>query len=76
MGVVTAMTQFCYIECDVPDCRKKVHHYGEQILTQMAKLLGWEHRGEKWLCPHCVESTRQGTREGATPVRASEPTGL
>lgn len=72
MGVVISMTKFCHLQCDGHNCEKKVHHYGEQILTQMATLLGWENRGDQWLCPHCAQSRAQEPIKGSTTEKAAE----
>ena len=76
MGVVTSMTNFCYLQCDNSNCRKKVHHYGEMILKQMARLLGWENRGEQWLCPSCVKRAEQVPGNRETPVNIMETPAL
>ena len=72
MGVVIEMTNFCHLQCDGLNCGKKMHHYGEQILTQMAILLGWENRGAQWLCPHCAKGSVQEPRKGSTTEKAVE----
>jgi hypothetical protein len=59
MGLMTTGGKFCYIQCDERDCGKKVHHYGEEILEQSARLLGWENRSNKWACPSCLEKRRK-----------------
>ena len=61
MGVGISTTNFCYLQCDESNCGKKMHHYGERVLKQMARLLGWENRGEQWFCPDCAKRIEQET---------------
>ncbi len=72
MGVEIALTEFCHIQCDELNCGKKVHHYGEQVLKQMAKLLGWKNMGDKWLCPLCAQKNEQETSNRAMAEKAIE----
>jgi hypothetical protein len=65
MGLVAIGTKFWHIQCDERNCGKKLHHYGEEILKQSAKLLGWENRHNKWACPSCTEERRKAI-EGST----------
>jgi len=65
MGLVATGRNFWHIECDERNCAKKVHHYGEEILKQSARLLGWENRHNKWVCPSCSGERRKRT-EGST----------
>lgn len=65
MGLVATGSNFWHIQCDKHSCGKKLHHYGEEILKQSARLLGWEFSGEEWACPSCVEERRKRI-EGST----------
>jgi hypothetical protein len=65
MGLVATGRKFWHIQCDERDCGKKVHHYGEEILKQSARLLGWVYSGDRWACPSCVERRRKEI-EGST----------
>jgi hypothetical protein len=58
MGLITTMGKFCYIECDMLNCSKKIEKSGENLLKELAVLCGWESRGTQWICPSCVEKDR------------------
>ena len=57
MGIITTMGKFCYVECDMPNCNKKMEHNDEKLLKKLAKSCGWENRDEQWICPNCVEKS-------------------
>jgi len=59
MGIVQTMGGYCYIECDIQNCNKKVEQNDEKALKQLAKLCKWENRGERWICPGCLEKEAQ-----------------
>ncbi len=65
MGIVKGMYAFCYVECDGQNCNKKIEKNGEDALKQLAKICGWEHRDDRWLCPECVkkESSRKKAKK-------------
>jgi len=60
MGLVATGSKFWQIQCDERDCEEKLHHYGEEILKQSARLLGWENRQNTWICPSCSEGRAKG----------------
>ena len=58
MGIIRTMGKFCYVECDLPNCNKKMEHIDEKVLNELAKLCGWMNRGNQWMCPECAERTK------------------
>ena len=55
MGLVKTMGTFCFVECDMRNCNKKIEQNEEKALKQLAKLCGWEERGDRWICSECVK---------------------
>ena len=72
MGIIRTMGKFCYVECDLPNCNKKMEHIDEKVLKELAKLCGWMNRGNQWLCPECSERTKKPRKK---PARPSQKTG-
>ncbi len=63
MGIVKTMGGFCYIECDTQNCNKKIEQNDENALKQLAKICGWENKGDKWACSDCVEKQAPKTKK-------------
>ncbi len=53
MGMVTTIQKFCYIECDLWGCGKKIEKNQEDTLTDFAKICGWQKKRKQWICPDC-----------------------
>jgi hypothetical protein len=66
MGIIRTMGKFCYVECDLPNCNKKMEHIDEKVLKELAKLCGWMNRGTQWMCPECSERTKQQQKKKPT----------
>ena len=66
MGIIRTMGKFCYVECDLPNCNKKMEHIDEKVLKELAKLCGWMNRGNQWMCPECAEKTKKTTKKKPT----------
>ena len=64
MGLIRARENFCYIECDTPNCNRKMEHVDVKILLQVARLCGWERRGTEWICPECVKKEESFRKSG------------
>ena len=71
MGLVATGSNFWHIQCDKSHCGKKLHHYGEELLKQSARLLGWEDRHNEWACPSCAERQRKRTERSEKSGRKS-----
>lgn len=66
MGLITTMGKFCYVECDAPNCSKKMEHIDLKILRELADLCGWQNSGDRWVCPQCAENTSKPGRKKAS----------
>jgi hypothetical protein len=55
MGLIRASGRFCYLQCDALNCNKKMEHFDKRTLRSLAKLCGWEERGDEWICWNCAE---------------------
>ena len=71
MGIIRTMGKFCYVECDLPNCNKKMEHIDEKILKELAKLCGWLNRGNQWTCPECAERAKKKKKK---PTRSTQKT--
>ena len=71
MGIIRTMGKFCYVECDLPNCNKKMEHIDEKVLKELAKLGGWMNRGNQWVCPACAERTKKKRKK---PTKSSQKT--
>lgn len=71
MGIIRTMGKFCYVECDLPNCNKKMEHIDEKILKELAKLCGWMNRGNQWTCPECSERAKQKRKK---PTKSTQKT--
>jgi hypothetical protein len=71
MGIIRTMGKFCYVECDQPNCNKKMEHIDEKVLKELAKLCGWMNRGNQWVCPGCAEETKKKRKK---PTKSSRKT--
>jgi len=71
MGIIRTMGKFCYVECDLPNCNKKMEHIDEKVLKELAKLCGWMNRGNQWVCPGCAEETKKKRKK---PTKSSRKT--
>jgi hypothetical protein len=58
------MGKYCFIQCDGPDCSKKIEHIDPDLVQQLVRLCGWEKRGGQWNCPDCT-----ARRPAKTPSR-------
>jgi hypothetical protein len=72
MGIIRTMGKFCYVECDLPNCNKKMEHIDEKVLKELAKLCGWMNRGNQWMCPECAERNKPKRKK---PTKSSKKTG-
>lgn len=72
MGLVKTMGKYCFIQCDRPDCTKKIEHIDPETLKQLVLLCGWEKSGDQWICPACAERLLGKTPAGKRP-RSSLP---
>ena len=54
MGLIKTISNFCYIECDMSNCNRKMEHIDEVILKQLAGLCNWENQDGQWMCPDCL----------------------
>lgn len=54
MSLVTTMGKYCFIQCDGPDCTKKIEHIDPEQVKQLVRLCGWDHDGDQWMCPNCT----------------------
>ncbi len=81
MGIIRTMGKFCYVECDLPNCNKKMEHIDEKVLKELAKLCGWVNRGNQWICPVCAEKSTLKTtpskkkKKSKKPAKSSQKTG-
>ena len=71
MSMVKTMGKFCYIQCDIQNCGKKIEKNDENTLAEFARLCGWKSRGNQWLCPGCQEKEKGKKRE-QKPVKAKK----
>lgn len=71
MGIIRTMGKFCYVECDLPNCNKKMEHIDEKVLKELAKLCGWMNRGNQWICPVCAERVKKQRKK---PTKSSQKT--
>jgi hypothetical protein len=55
MSLVTTMGKYCFIECDGPDCGKKIEHVDPELLKQLGRLCEWKRSDDRWICPDCAE---------------------
>ena len=55
MSLVTTMGKYCFVDCDGPDCSKKIEHIDPEMLKQLVRMCKWDRRGDRWLCPDCAE---------------------
>lgn len=55
MSFTTTMGKYCFVECDMPGCGKKIEHIDPSTLKQLAKLCGWERNDDEWFCAECAE---------------------
>ena len=72
MGIIRTMGKFCYVECDLPNCNKKMEHIDEKVLKELAKLCGWMNRGNQWMCPECAERTKQKRKKPTKSPRKKD----
>ena len=54
IGFVKTMGGFCYVKCDDRNCDNKIEQHDVDALKNLAKICGWERRGQRRLCPECV----------------------
>jgi hypothetical protein len=71
MGLVKTMGRYCFITCDGPDCSKKIEHVDLEQVKQLARLCGWERRGEQWICPDCAARLFGDTPSGRPKGRSA-----
>ena len=71
MGIIRTMGKFCYVECDLPNCNKKMEHIDEKVLKELAKLCGWLNRGNQWTCPGCAEKAKKKRKK---PTKSTQKT--
>ncbi len=71
MGIIRTMGKFCYVECDLPNCNRKMEHIDEKVLKELAKLCGWMNRGNQWICPECTAKTKKKRKK---PTKSSQKT--
>jgi len=72
MGIIRTMGKFCYVECDLPNCNKKMEHIDEKVLKELAKLCGWMNRGNQWMCPECAERAKQKRKKPTKSPRKKD----
>ena len=53
MALVVTNDQFCYLECDHPECNRKIEHSDERMLLRLADWSGWKRIENQWLCKSC-----------------------
>ncbi|MEW6442991.1 MAG: hypothetical protein AB1640_18805 [bacterium] len=70
MGIVTATSRFCYIQCDRASCSRKIYQHHEAVLRELARLTGWQDRDGSWLCPACVAKSADRSERQKPPIRA------
>jgi len=73
MGLIKTISNFCYIECDMSNCNRKMEHIDEAILKQLAALCNWENQDGQWMCPDCLSKIGLKTKTKAkvkVPVKA------
>jgi len=71
MGIVKTMGKFCYIQCDMQNCSKKIEKNDENTLQEFARLCGWKSRGNQWTCPDCQEKEK-GKKKDQKAVKAKK----
>lgn len=54
MGLVTTMGKYCFVECDMTGCSKRIEHIEPATLKQLVKLCGWERIDDRWFCAECT----------------------
>ncbi len=62
MGLITTAGKYCYVQCDHLNCNRKMEHVDLKLLKDLAKLCGWEHRGDEWTCPSCARQAGRTKR--------------
>lgn len=69
MGIITTMGKFCYVECDEPNCSKKIEksRSDETMVKELAYLCGWKNKGEQWICPTCSEKEKSKKKVKKAP---------
>ena len=65
MGIIKTMGKFCYIQCDLQNCSKKIEKNDQDTLQEFAKLCGWKSRGSQWICPDCLEKEKKNESKPA-----------
>ncbi len=55
MGLIKTMGKFCFIQCDMSGCNKKMENYDEKMLKDLAIACGGMNKGDQWSCPSCKE---------------------
>ena len=63
MSIIKTMGKFCYIQCDMQNCSKKIEKNDEDTLQEFAKLCGWKIKGKQWICPSCLEKEQEKKKE-------------
>ncbi len=74
MSFVTTMGKYCFVECDMPGCSKKIEHVDPTTLKQLAKLCGWERSDDEWFCAECAERLHGKASAGKVQKRPSQGT--
>ena len=70
MGLIKTISNFCYIECDMPNCNRKMEHVDEAILKQLAGLCNWEFAEGQWHCPDCLNKEEAKQKGAKKPKRS------
>ena len=65
MGLIRSSGNFCYIECDMQNCTRKMENVEERLLRRLARLCGWKSRGTQWICPTCSNISRRKPRKAS-----------
>ncbi len=75
MALVRTIGTFCYIACDRRNCTRKIEQNDEEALLQLAKICGWERRGDRWVCSECVkkEPPKTGKKKSSKSQRKAAP---
>jgi len=73
MGLIKTISNFCYIECDMSNCNRKMEHIDEVILKQLAALCNWENQDGQWVCPDCLnKASLKPKAKVKAPVKAKK----
>ena len=72
MGIIRTMGKFCYVECDLPNCNKKMEHIDEKALKELARLCGWLYRTNQWICPQCAEQEKKRRKKPTKTLQKTD----